>query len=560
MIIKREDIYKILRAQLKGDYSIGLHGITSLGPRWNDGVQTTDEEIAIAADEIMQNGLRVYNDRTINGTVAFFGRIDDADNTDRLVNEGLLSYNYGRRAIILLAIPTTMKSEDGRSMYLGDSKIHGEYDRYIDTQGYQTSTLRDEALSTTVISNRYILGEYKLLPDGKVDFKINHEHMSFKGDVIPDRDFDKIESKVNRYITGNLIWPLNRMMDTKNIPKYETIGDSERIEMYETIRNLLLDGKVPFGSQEGVAAYLETLKQYINEPQMRKLENQEDIDVDELLVELHEKVDEYEVNPEYVFNENDDVYETLEKLDKLNISNSENGYPLCGIDGGVNYLNDVCGSTTFLRKALSTLQDVDLSNFLNFYFTYVTPDVASEVLTEDLWSKIVSDCPTIIGFEPISSIVDEQIIRDVVSKGGVKPIIIHYLPDELLSDYDFMISLIQNAPERGFDFYFEDLDEEASNLLYYKEISKEILVKPEFWLELNKKYRSFKKDENSYMPQFNIPKELAIYREELADERAEQSELAIREARLVSLEEIEKGLNAELFELEELNQNPDLGE
>ena len=192
MIIKRADVYKILRAQLSKDYSIGFHGITSIGPRVSD-TQYSDEEISLAAENIRENGLMVYNNRTINGTVAFFGRIDDADNQDYLINEGILNYNYGNREIVVVAIPVTIQAEDGRSLYLGDSKIHGEYSKFQDTQGYQTSTLRDDALSGAVISNRYVLGTYKLLPDGMVDFHINKEHMSFKGDVIDSDTFDKIE-------------------------------------------------------------------------------------------------------------------------------------------------------------------------------------------------------------------------------------------------------------------------------------------------------------------------------------------------------------------------------
>ena len=295
MIIRRADVYRILRAQLSGDYSIGFHGITSIGPR-TEFSQFSDEEISIAAENIREHGLMVYNNRTINGTVAFFGRIDDADNQDHILNDGVLDYNYGNREIVVIAIPVTIRSEDGRSLYLGDSLIHGEFSKFQGTQGYQTSTLRDDALSGSILPNRYVLGTYKLLPDGMVDFHINKEHMSFKGDVIDNESFDKIKEEVTSYITLGLVWPLGDLMDTSKLHEYEKMDANERLKMYEELKKLLASQTFPRHRQEAMAAYLETLKQYIHEPQIRKLESQKCSDIDSYIEELSQECEVDSIN------------------------------------------------------------------------------------------------------------------------------------------------------------------------------------------------------------------------------------------------------------------------
>ena len=166
MIIKRGELYEILRSQLNGEYSIGLHGITGNGPSWygeNSDTENKRIEVYNVQQEILKNGLKIYSDRTINGTVAFFGRIDDAKNAEHLNHDGLLNYNYGGRAIVIVAIPTIIRDENGRSLYLGDTNLNSEYKSDMGSKGYETTTLRDEIFSKKLIPKEYILGTYKLL-------------------------------------------------------------------------------------------------------------------------------------------------------------------------------------------------------------------------------------------------------------------------------------------------------------------------------------------------------------------------------------------------------------
>lgn len=314
MEINRSDIYKLLRAQLKGDYSIGLHGISSFGPSLYDDGEASDEDIYRASEEIMQEGLVIFNNRTINGTVAFFGRIDDEDNVQHLTEDGLLNYNYGGRGIIIVAIPTTFKSRSGESMYLGDTQINGEYKRYLESQGYQISTLRDAALSEKVIPLKYILGAYMLLPDGNVDFQLNQKHMSFGDNRISDDEFDKIKEEIKIYLTIGIGWPLRDIIDANLIYNYEKISNDERIELYNNLRDILLNKQVSPLIKESIAAFLETLKQYINEPKMRKLEDKEDIDVDILFSELHRKCEINEISSEVKKSEQSELFERESRL------------------------------------------------------------------------------------------------------------------------------------------------------------------------------------------------------------------------------------------------------
>lgn len=315
MIIRRSDIYGILRATLKGNYSIGLHGISSFGPRWGDGIQASDEEIARTADEIMSEGMVIFNNRTINGTVEFFGRIDDADNVQHINEDGIMNYNYGGREICIVAIPTIIKSKSGSSMYLGDTQIYGEYRRFQESRGYQISTLRDEVMSEKVISPKYILGSYSLLGDGMVDFKFNPKHMCFNNHVISDEEYEMMEEKIRTYLTVSICWHLADIVDANNIINYDKISNEERIKLYECLRAKLLNGDIPIVTQEAVAALLETLKQYINEPKMRKLDNVEDIDAFVLLSQLSEKCMIEQINQD-----------TILSADEINLSD------ICGED------------------------------------------------------------------------------------------------------------------------------------------------------------------------------------------------------------------------------------
>lgn len=313
MILKRSDIYKVLRAALKGDYSVGLHGISSFGPRWGDGIESSDEEIVRAANEIMSEGMIIFNNRTINGTVEFFGRIDDADNVRHLNEDGLMNYNYGGREICIVAIPTTMKSESGEHIYLGDTQVYGEFKRFQESRGYQISTLRDEVTSEKVIPPGYILGSYTLLGDGNVDFRLNPIHMCFNGNVISDEQFEALRNKLRTFLTVGICWPLGDKINSESIINYDSISNEDRIELFEKLKSMLLNGEVPPVTQEAVAALLETLKQYINEPRIRKLDDAIDVDAFKLLSELSEKCITDQINQD-----------AISEAEVINLSDIEN--------------------------------------------------------------------------------------------------------------------------------------------------------------------------------------------------------------------------------------------
>lgn len=147
MIIKREDLYNILRAQLKGEYSIGFHGIDICRLKYFNLEKSEDNNnmAHLAAEEIRANGLKVFNSRTINGTVEFYGRIDDVKNVEHL-KDGLSRYCYGGREIIIVAVPTIIRNKEGEEIFLGATNLKSKYEKYFDSTGYQVTTLFDKAI------------------------------------------------------------------------------------------------------------------------------------------------------------------------------------------------------------------------------------------------------------------------------------------------------------------------------------------------------------------------------------------------------------------------------
>ena len=85
-------------------------------------------------------------------------------------------------------------------------------------------------------------------------------------------------------------------MDTSKLHDYEKMDDNERTQIYEEIRNLLLTHKFPSHRQEAIAAYLETLKQYIHEPQIKKLESEKCTDIDSYIEELSRECEAERIN------------------------------------------------------------------------------------------------------------------------------------------------------------------------------------------------------------------------------------------------------------------------
>lgn len=194
MIIKREDLYETLREYCPGKYSVGLHGINLSRVQDFYGLDITDRKQvseSIAA-RIIQDGLRVESGRTINGTVAFCGRLDDRSSLKRTF-DGLTYYRYcSADDYIIVATPVELVSENGDTLYAGATNLESRYKRHFDSTGCETSTILDKVILSNgpKIDPKFILGRFKTLEDGTIDLQLNPQHISQTGGKVSQEEFD----------------------------------------------------------------------------------------------------------------------------------------------------------------------------------------------------------------------------------------------------------------------------------------------------------------------------------------------------------------------------------
>ena len=188
---------------LKGDaYSIGLHGVSTERARDLAGVTDTREVL----DRVRENGLHVFSARSVNGTVAFCGRIDDKEDLEN-VSQQLRNYRYGNsNRYVLVAVPVVFRDKNGNQIYGGKANLDTEFKRFLDTTGNERSCISDIIIldEHEDIRPEYILGTYELLPDGKIDFQLNDKHVSQNGGVLSDEEFERLKRSFESGITETI--------------------------------------------------------------------------------------------------------------------------------------------------------------------------------------------------------------------------------------------------------------------------------------------------------------------------------------------------------------------
>ena len=161
-------VYNLLDGQ---NYNIGLHGVSKT--RSNDITGKTDSD---TCEDILNDGLTIYSGRSINGTVYSCGRIDSEDDIKN-VNDNLKGYIYNDSDYyVVVAIPTVVTNSMGESIYIGKTNLDNRFKNKMDSTGYEISSIADTAILTDIslsgskVPSEFILGYYKRLPDGNVDF------------------------------------------------------------------------------------------------------------------------------------------------------------------------------------------------------------------------------------------------------------------------------------------------------------------------------------------------------------------------------------------------------
>ena len=201
MRIKREDLYEFIKDAVDGAYSIGMHGITASRAQqfYNIPENMTNEEISdITAKLIIKNGLQIFSARTINGTVAFFGRTDDPDDLEQLYDK-LSNYRYGNdHDYIVVATPIELTSPSGETIFIGKTNLDSEYSEYFSTTGSEITCVADiiipeSTMEEKIISPRFILGRFKKISEAEIEFELNPEHVSSK--PLTEEEFESIKDR-----------------------------------------------------------------------------------------------------------------------------------------------------------------------------------------------------------------------------------------------------------------------------------------------------------------------------------------------------------------------------
>ncbi len=266
MRMNRKDLYDMVTLLCNGEYAIGIHGISEEAlKRRNIQYSATD-----VANVIMKKGLK--SSRTINGTVKFFGRID-LEKDKQAIIEGLNDYSYlDSENYIIVAIPTIFRNRKGEELYLGCPNLGSEFKQYMDTTGYEKTTLLDSViLNDSTLLSDYILGSFRIIDlEGNIDLDLNPYHISYSKGIVSDEEFERIQSWLYYYLgflrkrifndsIENLYGLFARPLNVEDISYLENVLDE--------IKNNLDESN---GLREEFALIAETIKQLINEKKFTK--------------------------------------------------------------------------------------------------------------------------------------------------------------------------------------------------------------------------------------------------------------------------------------------------
>lgn len=257
MNIRRSQLYDLIKEKCKGEYAVGMHGI-DLGHlnRYNHENKSVDDVV----EDVFKNGIKVHENRTIHGTVEFFGRIDDKS-SESVVRKGTENYLYGNGSQIIVVIPTVFRTEMGEQLFLGTPNIRSQYSCYMDTQGYQETTLLDlVALRDGVVPSEFVFGSFNINKDGTIDLKLNPNHISNKGGFVDSHVFQNAKKQVAYTGLSGFI----------SKDKSEVNMD-EVLKLYNYLSAKLKEENDSYFKKK-YAIYLETLKQYIAEPVSNELD------------------------------------------------------------------------------------------------------------------------------------------------------------------------------------------------------------------------------------------------------------------------------------------------
>ena len=447
-------------------YSIGLHGVDS--KRLYELTGIPREEVDSALETIRDNGLQIFSSRSINGTVAFQGRIDDIEDLPK-VSDGLRCYRYGDiNKYVLVAIPIVIKDKNGNCIYIGKTDLDTENKRLLGTTGSEKSAICDEVIpnNDNVIPSEYILGTYSILPNGKIEFIPNPKHVSNTGGIVSDEEFKRIEknyevatfneNEVTDLLRKEKLTEMDKILISSYIIYYNReIRDHNRlylIPLVETLKQISKEDNIVKTKLEDIDA-INKKPEKINYQEFYEGKTGEDLFYEQFRVIKSMQVEMFRQDGQtYIHSDRDGEAEEFYRL--LNDKDF--------IKGIIKYRGkwDVISFSYYIMNLSSNelLSDPEIYNALFKYNSYSADDYAKKgLLTRDM-------------------------LMEIASKSNFTSDTLFYLPKEYCDDLDLILTFVDNANPNNFrfgegfgarKFTFNNLSEEVrSNPVLYERINK----------------------------------------------------------------------------------------
>lgn len=469
---------------LKGDaYSIGLHGVSTERARDLAGVTDTREVL----DRVRENGLHVYSARSVNGTVAFCGRIDDKEDLEN-VSQQLRNYRYGNsNRYVLVAVPVVFRDKNGNQIYGGKANLDTEFKRFLDTTGNERSCISDIIIldEHEDIRPEYILGTYELLPDGKIDFQLNDKHVSQNGGVLLDEEFERLKRSFESHLYS--LDTLKKYFTKKKLTEEDYAMLDKYLFIYSTVMGTKTNAYLP-----GIT---ETIKQLIHE---RHLEKATAADYDAY-------------NPKGEKNDYDKLYEGLEGEDlfwaKLNVLRNSH-LKILEYDGKVVFTSDTPGEVEECTRIMNDEEFIDTLFAMEDPSTIRYATQLISVLSSDEIMKKENVYRGIMkhnyhGPQVYSErgLLNKDMLIDVATSSSFCRDTIYYL-EEYGNDIDVVLAFIDNATFKNFPFY----DNMGPNDIAIKRLGDDVKTNPLIYERMNERIKEFNQNNDAGYEPFDVDK------------------------------------------------------
>lgn len=174
-----KELKKLLPDGLRKEYAVGIHGFD--GDYWvqdDEGHYSLDSgKIEKAKQDILRDGLRFSKSRILLSTVRF-------SNLSSYVS----TREYYDAGGIIVALPSVLKSDKGRTMFLGkpneEAMKNTHWDRNREPISLSEVLLADEGR----LDPKFILGTYTKGEDG-IEVTLNSNHMAFQNNGLVSEEF-----------------------------------------------------------------------------------------------------------------------------------------------------------------------------------------------------------------------------------------------------------------------------------------------------------------------------------------------------------------------------------